>query len=437
MIKAASRVAFEAAPTDGTLYLAVPTGQHALAIVKDYFGRVALPWTEPHRDMIAVPLARGRLQQLTHDLSALLTPQELRDCLTLVVGPGVEPAISDLPHTESLSTLVGRVQGEWLVELLQEDRLVTHYQPILPCRLPGEVFAYESLLRGVDHDGTLIPPSVILDVAKSAELLADLDRAARFAAIRGAVEHKLASKLFINFIPTAIYDPAYGLSTTVLEIERSEIDPSRVVFEVVESEHVPDIDRLLRILDFYRDAGFLVALDDLGAGYSSLTLLTRLKPDFVKLDTELVRNVDADPYKANIALKLLELARSLGIKTIAEGVETRSEWLWLTEHDCDYVQGFFFGKPAASPEPYGGSLVRAVSPARPAPVVRAPSPARPAALDRPLVAARGSVEVAPVSDRDDEVRRLREKVGELVMELESLKRAIPAGAAGPAGRGVR
>src|SRR5262249_4614648 len=249
----------------------------------------------------------------------------LDETRTLLMSPGVVPTISELRHTQSLRALLGRVQGEWLVDLLRQDRLGTHYQPIMPCDFPQTVFAYESLLRGIDHDGTLISPTLIFGVAKAAALLSHVDRAARFAAIRGAVQHKLDSKIFINFIPTTIYDPEFSLGTTLGEIQNNELEPSRIVFEIVESEQVTDVDRLLRILDVYRNVGFLIALDDLGAGYSSLTLLTRLRPDFVKLDVELVREVDIDAYKANIAAKLLELAHSIGIQTIAEGVETLGE----------------------------------------------------------------------------------------------------------------
>ena len=425
----------ESAPTKGTLFLKLPA-VHTFATLRDYFSRAAVPFTEPHPEMIAVPLVPGRLNQLSYDLSMLLSPVELQECRTLVVGPGIVPTLSELPHTQSLSALIGRVQAEWLVDLLQQGRLVTHYQPIIPCKVPEHVFGYEALLRGVDHDGTLIPPSVIFGVAKSAELLSHLDRAARFAAIRGAVEHKLHAKLFINFIPTAIYDPAFSLSATVREIERIRMDPSRIVFEVVENEQVPDIDRLLRILDFYRDAGFLVALDDLGAGYSSLTLLTRLKPDFVKLDTELVRDVDSDHYKANIAVKLLELAQSLGIQTIAEGVETRGEWQWLTENHCDFVQGFFFGRPASIPEQITTPRDLAagtIPPGRPTPVdVRRPTTSAPLRATLPMLRRSADVLATNLADpsRDDEIRRLREKVGELVMELDVVKRSL-AGAVLP------
>jgi EAL domain-containing protein (putative c-di-GMP-specific phosphodiesterase class I) len=412
----------ESSPSNGTLFIALPAGP-AASTLRDYLNRSTIPFIEPYPAMVAVPLAAGRLQQMSQDLSTLMSASELEDSRTLLVGPGVVPTICELRHTHSLSTLIGRVQGEWLVDLLREGRLVTHYQPIMPCRAPESVFAYESLLRGVDHDGTLIPPNVIFGVAKSAALLSHLDRAARCAAIRGAVEHKLESKLFINFIPATIYDPAFSLSTTVVEIERSQLEPGRIVFEVVESEQVPDVDRLLHILDYYRDAGFLVALDDLGAGYSSLTLLTRLKPDFVKLDVGLVREVDRDDYKANIASKLLELAQSLGIRTIAEGVENRAEWQWLNEHNCDYVQGFFFGRPASPPEmllPFPRGLASGTERS-----LRPVDSGTELSL-RPVEAA-GARRVqaqlaAELAARDEEIRRLREKVGELVMELDGMKR---------------
>ena len=87
----------------------------------------------------------------------------------------------------------------------------------------------------------------------------------------------------------------------------------------------------------------------MGAGYSSLNLLTRLKPDYVKLDMHLVRGVDADPYKAEVAGKLLEMARGLGVKSVVEGVETVGEWRWARDRGADFVQGYLFAKPAADP----------------------------------------------------------------------------------------
>jgi EAL domain-containing protein (putative c-di-GMP-specific phosphodiesterase class I) len=189
----------------------------------------------------------------------------------------------------------------------------------------------------------------MFDVARSAGLLFNLDRAARLKAIEEASRFGVETNVFINFNPTSIYDPVYCLRSTVDAVERSGITADRIVFEVTESEEIRDTGQLLDILAFYRRAGFRVALDDLGAGYSSLNLLTELRPDFVKLDMTLVQGVDKDPYKATIAAKLLELAASLGVSTIAEGVETQEQWRWLLANGADYVQGYYFAKPASPP----------------------------------------------------------------------------------------
>jgi EAL domain-containing protein (putative c-di-GMP-specific phosphodiesterase class I) len=89
-----------------------------------------------------------------------------------------------------------------------------------------------------------------------------------------------------------------------------------------------------------------IALDDFGAGYSSVTLLHRLRPEFVKLDRELVSAVHEDPYKAAIVERLLDLCRSLEILTVAEGVETEAEHQWFVDHGADLAQGFLFARPA-------------------------------------------------------------------------------------------
>jgi EAL domain-containing protein (putative c-di-GMP-specific phosphodiesterase class I) len=129
----------------------------------------------------------------------------------------------------------------------------------------------------------------------------------------------------------------------------SGIEPENFVFEVVESDEILDINALITILACCRDVGCRVALDDLGAGHSSLSLMTRIQPDFVKLDMELIRNVDRDEYKSCVAGKILEIARELGVKTVVEGVESELEWQWARDHGADFSQGFFFAAPQEKP----------------------------------------------------------------------------------------
>lgn len=300
-------------------------------------------------DVISIHLGPGPLEHAIEALARNLSSTERHDTRVLFQPDGYKPSLSDYLASESLEAFSARIGGRWLRDLLAEDRMTVLFQPIVHCEPDHPVYAYESLLRGIDLDGALIPPGRILDTARSAELLFQVDLAARRAVIREAAGLGISHRIFINFTPTSIYDPQFCLRTTVKAIEEAGIPPQNIVFEVIESEHVPDLDHLRTIMDFYRAKGFAIALDDLGSGYSSLNMLSVLKPDYVKLDMGLVRGVHADRHKGLIAGKLLEVARELSILSIAEGVETADEFAWLMEHGADFVQGYFFARPANPP----------------------------------------------------------------------------------------
>jgi EAL domain-containing protein (putative c-di-GMP-specific phosphodiesterase class I) len=336
----------EPVPEAGTLYLAPPLS-HTATTIRAVISRAGLVPEEPAPGVLAVSLAPGVLGRLADDLAAALGRAELADARALIRPDGAAPTIADLPRMQPLGTLVARLRGRWLHAMIRDDRLVSHFQPIVRAADTAEVFAHECLVRGVADDGALVPPGVLYDTARAADLMFPLDRAARLRAIRGAVEAGRPGRLFINFNPTSIYDPAFCLRTTIAAVHRAGIDPADVVFEVVESDEAhPDLERITR---FYRAAGFRVALDDLGAGFAGLNLLARLRPDFIKLDMQLIRDVDRDPYKADVVAQLLAMARRLGVGTVAEGIETEAELAFVRDHGVDFVQGFLIARPAFPP----------------------------------------------------------------------------------------
>jgi EAL domain-containing protein (putative c-di-GMP-specific phosphodiesterase class I) len=335
-------------PEEGVLYLAPPEGA-IFSKIKTGILSMGIRVDQPLPGMMAVPVGPGDLARMCTDVFAMLGGPERLDTRCVLLAKDEAPGLSTLLQMISLSGLLARIDGQWLVDVIAQKRLVPHFQPIVSCQDPSVVFAYECLIRGVAEDGTLVPPSELFGRARSSELLFQLDRGARLAIIAKAVELGIGSNLFINFTPSAIYDPAYCLRTTVAAIEASHITPNHIVFEVVESAEIEDTDHLLRILEYYRSHGYRVALDDLGAGYASLNLLTKLRPDFVKLDMHLIHNVDTDDYKARILSTLIDLARKLEIPVVAEGIETVGEWQWLKAAGADYLQGFLFARPAAVP----------------------------------------------------------------------------------------
>ena len=335
-------------PEKGVLYVAPPLA-HTRGTLRRLLWGSDLPFGDPLEDVLAVEVCPGGLSRLSGVLMEGLSEAELRDCRAILVGKGERVDLGTLPRMQDLFTLLSRVRGTWLQNLLREDRMSVHFQPIVAVPNPTETFAYECLLRGVGEEGELIGPGPMFEAARDAGLLSNLDRTARVKAIHEAAAQGVEGNVFVNFNPTSVYDPLYCLRSTMKAVEESGLPSERIVFEVTESDEIKDAAHLKNILDFYRKSGFRVALDDLGSGYASLNRMAKLRPDFVKLDIGLVRDVDHDPYKASIAQKLIELAHELGVTVIAEGVETGGQWRWLADHGADYAQGYLFAEPAFPP----------------------------------------------------------------------------------------
>jgi EAL domain-containing protein (putative c-di-GMP-specific phosphodiesterase class I) len=291
---------------------------------------------------------RGTERFTTTALSAL-TNQELKETKVLWMPELKQPKLCDFYRITSLDCFINFSQSNWLLDLLSQERIITHFQPIVYTSDTSLIFAQEALLRGVDDRGNLIPPGRIFAQAESAGLMFQLDALARTRAIREAKLYDMKELLFINFSPTSVYDPATCLRMTVRAIDEAGIPHSNIVFEVAESQHPPDIAHLMKILEFYRKAGFLIALDDFGSGASNLNLMHQLRPDFIKLDMQLIRNVHQDNYKGLITEKLLEVAAQLEIRTVAEGVETLEELEWIRQRGATFVQGYLIAKPTSPP----------------------------------------------------------------------------------------
>jgi EAL domain-containing protein (putative c-di-GMP-specific phosphodiesterase class I) len=340
----------EALPDAGFLHLAAPlsrTGERLRKLLR----RSGLAFEEAESGVITVQLPPQGLEKLALDLAGLLTAGEQLECPCLLSAERGCPGLGELLRTQPLSRVVGRVRGEWVRQLLAEQRLVTHFQPIVEARAPESVFAHECLVRGRERNGALVTPSEVQRAARAAGLLFQFDRAARLQAVRSAARRDLPGQVFVNVNPNAVHDPATCLRTTLDAAAEAGIDHERLVFEITETEDVADATHLAKLLAYCRHHGFRVALDDLGAGFSSVRLLRRLKPDFVKLDRELVEGIDRDAFKARFVEKLLDVARSLAIPIIAEGVETAQEWRWVEQHEVDYVQGFYVAAPDDPPRP--------------------------------------------------------------------------------------
>lgn len=252
-------------------------------------------------------------------------------------------------RSDPLDQVRKKVDAVWLREIINDGRLVTYFQPIVSNKPPYNVAAYECLIRGLSRDEQLITPWQLFSAARGSGLMSRLDHAARLKSIETAKTLCNDVNIFINFNPKFISDSLEDLAETMEAVIESNVNPRRFVFEVVESEEIHDVGKLHEILDYCRRTGCRVALDDVGAGYNSLNNLPEVRPDFIKIDMELARNVHNDHYKSRVASKLLELAKELNLISIMEGIETIEAWDWVRRNGADFSQGYLFAKPAEIP----------------------------------------------------------------------------------------
>lgn len=298
--------------------------------------------------LVHIPIEAGSLEKMAKGLITELSSTELNQAVAFIQPSGEPVDSASLAKSEPLSNLLGKLKSEWLTEIMDEKRLTTHFQPIV-ANDNEHIFGYECLLRAYNRNRELLSPAEVFGAATSTELLYHLDREARLTAIDNAHQHKIKDKIFINFNPNSIYDPVFCLRTTCAKVQEVDIANEQIVFEVVESEEIDDNQHLTNIIDYYRQEGFRVALDDLGSGFNSLKLINTIRPDFIKLDMELIRNIDSNDYKKVVVENLINIAHKLDIATIGEGIETQQERDVLSQLGTDYLQGFYFGKPQAKP----------------------------------------------------------------------------------------
>lgn len=266
--------------------------------------------------------------------------------LFLENGESLTP--SKLRMMKSLQQYKDLAGAEYLSSLIAKGALTTHFQPIVDLS-SDTIFGYESLARGVSEDGALIYPDSLFKWGREGDMLFYLDRACRESSLKTAAVKNITSKVFINFIPTAIYDPEHCLQSTVKWAKQLDFDPKNIIFEVIESDHVDDIDHLKKILDFYKSQGFMVALDDVGSGYSSLNMIAKLRPDIVKIDREIIDNIDTNEINQSIFRAIISIAKENGIVVLAEGIERIEEAVFCAKEGADLAQGYYYGKPTAEP----------------------------------------------------------------------------------------
>lgn len=255
-----------------------------------------------------------------------------------------------LENLQPISSFHNEREAGWIDVLIMNRAIRTFYQPIVRRKdeKAVDIVGYELLSRGIDAEGGIIPPGKMFEAARTRNKLFALDRLCRMEAVKNSsiITDKL---LFINFLPTAIYRPEHCLSSTFDAVQQAGVNPANIIFEVVESEEIENMDHLKSILQSYREHGFKYALDDVGTGYSSLRVLSELEPDIVKLALEFSIGVSQDAAKQRVARSVAQMAADMGAVALAEGIENEEDFLFLSSIGYELFQGYYFGKPESKP----------------------------------------------------------------------------------------
>ena len=255
----------------------------------------------------------------------------------------------DVPGTIPPGSGAVAKSGTWLDDLLASDHLHVAFQPIINLHT-AEIIGREVLGRigpgAVEaHAHGVNGPAALIEMAHAQGKLLALDHRFRQIGIRTFARAGATGTFFLNIDPRVIDDPAFSAGFTRHVLEEHGVAPTRIVLELTESGAVLDSERLEQVVRHYADQGFRIALDDVGAGYASLSAVLRVRPHFLKIDKNLVRHVANDPMRIHLLQAIADFGARSGIQVIAEGVEDEQDLAALIACNIEFGQGYFFARP--------------------------------------------------------------------------------------------
>ncbi len=231
------------------------------------------------------------------------------------------------------------------------------FQPIVDVS-NHRVWGYEALVRGPSGKSAFS----ILDRLTD-DIRYQFDQAARVMAIKtaGALFEGKDLRLSINFMPNAVHEPTACIQKSLAAAKSVDFPHNNLIFEFTENEPMVDTAHVQNIVEIYRKLGFWTALDDFGAGYAGLGLLSRLQPDLIKIDMELLHDIHLSHAKQAIVAGVVGIARALDIEVLGEGVECEQELTVLRAAGISLFQGNYFAKPELMALPAVPTLTRAIA----------------------------------------------------------------------------
>ena len=230
--------------------------------------------------------------------------------------------------------------SKFINSALKNGRVIPYYQPIF--NADKELVKYECLVRILDENKEVFPPGLFLDIAKKVK---------RYSAIEKLLIEKSFQKIqncddviSVNLLARDMSDS--NVSNFVISMLKKYNVSKQIIFEILENENIEHINRISVFIEKVRRMGCRIAIDDFGTGYSNFSYLTQLKPDYIKIDGSLIRNLETDKNSYAIVDSIVAFAQKLGIKTIAEFVHNEETFEICKNFGIDEFQGFYLGEPS-------------------------------------------------------------------------------------------
>lgn len=247
---------------------------------------------------------------------------------------------------------------ELFLKVVNNREVKTVFQPIISLR-DGMPFGYEALSRGPVNT-EMHSPEVLFHYAEKCGALWELEYLCRSKALEAVAEGQHKIRLFLNVYPDVMHDIKFKKGFTKEYLDRFGIDPQNIIFEINEKAAIQSITEFKNTVNNYKEQNYKIAIDDAGAGYSGLNMISDIHPHFLKLDMNLIRNIDKDPMKQALVRSMVEFSKLSNTFLIAEGIETEQELAKLVEIGVHYGQGYYIQRPNPNILPVSEDIVNVV-----------------------------------------------------------------------------
>ena len=232
---------------------------------------------------------------------------------------------------------------EILNYIIKNELIYPVFQPIVSLK-DNKIFAYEALSRIADRTIEL-SITELYEIARKYQRVWELEKICRKKSLLKAKSKPEGIKLFLNVDGNILHEDSFKEGFTKNKINQYGLRPQDVVFEITERVEINHYQSLLSLVNHYQSQGYEIAIDDVGSGYSNLNRIVYTAPKYLKIDMELIRDIHQYKEKRAMVKALVSYCQEVNCLLIAEGVETKQEYICLKDLGVELVQGFYFGKP--------------------------------------------------------------------------------------------